>query len=87
MFWIDIDPSVIDLFEAMSERHAYKYAAFKIAKGIIEIDDNILADPSDTITAEDNEEQFNKMKSLLTNEEPRYILFDFGHNELSLICW
>ena len=85
---IELDPSVMDLFEDIKRRHAHRYAAFKIANGRrIVIDDNILADPSDTVTAEEDEEQFNKMKSLLTNQEPRYILFDFARHKLALICW
>ena len=88
---MEIDPSVIDLFNAIKSRHTHRYAAFKNPNGRrIVIDDNILADPSNTITVEEDEEQFNKMKSLLTNQEPRYILYYFmgdRSTKLALILW
>ncbi|XP_078382802.1 uncharacterized protein LOC144665416 [Oculina patagonica] len=48
-----------------------------------------------TDTVEEDEKQFNNMKSLLTNQEPRFILYDFGFtnkegrkiNKLVLIFW
>ncbi|XP_078382754.1 uncharacterized protein LOC144665384 isoform X2 [Oculina patagonica] len=92
---MEIDPTVTALFYEMKLRSVHKYAAFKILnKRRVVIDDDILGDPIATETIEEDAKQFNKMKSLLSNE-PRYILYDFGFtnnegrliNKLAFIFW
>ncbi len=76
-FGNEVDPSVVALFNKMNLRSAHKYAAFKIDNMKVVIDYDMLGDPAKTITVGGDESQFNKMKSLLNNQEPRYILYDF----------
>ncbi|XP_078382772.1 uncharacterized protein LOC144665393 [Oculina patagonica] len=74
---IEVDPSIPALINEMVGNPVHKYAAFKIVdKTRVVIDYDMLGDPAKTVTVEEDEKQFNKMKSLLTNE-PRFILYDF----------
>ena len=81
------------LFNEMKLRSTHKYATFKIVnkkKTVIDV----LGDPADTESKEEDEVKFDELKSTLTLE-PRYILYDFGFtnkegrkvNKLALIFW
>ena len=93
MSGIEIDEEVVVLFNDMKLRSTHKYATFKIEKKKTIVVD-VLGDPAETKSKEDDEDKFDELKSTLTLE-PRYILYLFGFatqegriiNKLALIFW
>lgn len=76
MSGVEVDAEINSLFNDMKLRSTHKFAFFKIEnKKKIIVD--VLGDPCKTEAKEEDEAQFNQMKGQLNNE-PRYILYDFG---------
>ena len=96
MSGINVDPLVGKLYGEMKVSRTHKYAAFKIVDNRrVVIDYDMLAGPFRTDTVEEDAKQFNRMKSLLRNGKPRYIVYNFAFrnkegrlkNVLAFIFW
>ncbi|XP_071788758.1 uncharacterized protein [Asterias amurensis] len=86
---VEADPEVTQLCTAMKWGESYKWATLKIEGNKVVVDKT-----ADQRGIEDEEDQFNKMKSTLPSE-PRYVLFYFHFNsktgrvieKMALILW
>ena len=76
MSGIEVDAEINSLFNDMKLKSTHKFAMFEI-EGKKKIIVDVRGDPCITEAKEEDEAQFNQMKGQLNNE-PRYILYDFG---------
>ena len=75
---VGVHPSVLEKYNDVKLRSESKYVIFKISddKTHIVIDE---ASPKHKTTTEDEDRQwFEEMSGKLSEDEPRYILYDFG---------
>ena len=77
MAGIAIDEEVTSLFNDIKTGQTHKWATFKIGGNkTVEVDER--GDPCATEHSAEDKAQFDELKSVLTLEEPRYCLYDFG---------
>ena len=78
MSGIEVVEEIPTLYNSIKMKQTHKWATFKIEKKKRIIVDEV-ADPKTTETKEDDRACFEELKEAVTgNEEPRYILYDFG---------
>ena len=93
MSGIEVDEQIPALFNEMKLRSTHKYITFKVEKKKKVIID-VLGDPEKTENREADKQSFDELKATLQNE-PRYILYDFGFtnkeqrkiNKIAFIFW
>eukprot|EP00731_Ephydatia_muelleri_P027838 Em0019g711a len=94
MSGIEVDPSVVSLFNDMKIRHSHKFAVFRIEKKKTIVLD-FAADADETTDREGDKKRFQEASALLKTAEPRYVLYDFRFttkegrlmNKLAFIFW
>lgn len=93
MSGVEVDASVVALFNEMKIRSVHKFAIFRIEKKkTITLD--FAADAVVTDDRDDDKKNFQELSAKLS-KEPRYILYDFGFtskegrklNKLAFIFW
>lgn len=93
MSGISIDQTIPLLFNDMKLKKIHKYILFKIENKKTVVTD-VLGDPAQTTTKEQDKVHWMKMRECLPNE-PRYVLYDFGFqteagravNKIAFIFW
>jgi len=75
-----MDACLPGFYNEMNLKKNHKFAGFKLSDDMktVVIDEKMVADKADTTCKEDDKKHFDDLKKLLTKEEPRYILYDFG---------
>ena len=98
MSGIEVDQSVVTLFNDMKIRHTNKYAIFRIEKKkaiVLDLSADANADADETTDREGDKKRFQELSTLLKTAEPRYVLYDFRFttkegrliNKLAFIFW
>lgn len=77
MSGIKVDSAAVSLYSDIKLKKIHKFALFKLSDDGKKVVTDILGDPVKTETAEEDEEQWEKMKGCLKLEEPSFAVYDF----------
>lgn len=97
MSGINVEQEVVDIFQLIKNKKGPKFVAFRLSnnKKSVIVDHDIKGEKIKTTDVEEDKKHFQKLLDMQKDEEPRYIIYDFGfkqedgkiNEKLAFISW